>query len=341
MGMKVLVTGANGFIGQHLVRNLINDGNSVRALKHSNLKLNFIKESEVEWLNADLRNPNSLKNICNNIDIVYHLGAISRNEVDKTWEDYEAVNINGTKQLLEQAALANVKRFVFVSTVEAAGFGNGIDPRKETDQPNPQNNYGKSKLEAEQIVLNSPLKIERVVLRLPMTYGPGTFLIIPKLFGMVKKGIYPIIGSGQNKMEFAYVGNIVKAILLVGEHKNANNELFYVSDERSYSIIEVIKSIANSMNCKVIFIKIPKSIAYVIAIIWELVAKILPFPPIISKVSKKPFFSKETVWWTTRNVNTVSISKIQNLLGYEPPYTIKQGCQETSKWLIENWPEKN
>jgi len=337
---NILVTGATGFIGQHLTRKLldINGERSVRAVSKddSGSKLYFFREDEVDSKKADISKRESISGIMDGIDVVYHLAAISRNDLSKTWDDFYAVNVSGTVNLLEEAKAAGVKRFVFASTVEAAGFGDGVSPRKETDPPNPVNNYGKSKLEAEREVLSGAWPMERAVLRLPMIYGPGTFLIVPKLFGMVRRGFYPMIGKGSALMEFCYVDNAVDGIILAGEKKEAAGELFYVSDERSYSIKEVVSTIAESSGKRVFFISIPVFAAKFLGLCWEIAAKILPFPPIISKYSRKPFFSRETVFWTTRDVNTVSTEKIKNVLGYYPSVNIKEGTRRTAEWLNEN-----
>ena len=330
---NILVTGATGFIGQHLVRSLLDDQHTVRALRHNCNQLHFFGENEVEWWEGDLRIDEELKGIADGISLVYHLAAFSREDITKSWDDYVSVNVKGTENLLREAESSGVKRFVNISTVEAVGFGDGVNPRRESDTPAPCNYYGKSKLEAEKLVMNKKWSEKCVTIRLPMIYGPGTFLIVPKLFGMVKRGFYPLIGSGSSKMEFCYVENAVNAIKLAGEKREAIGELFYASDERSYTIKEVITHIAKAMNKRVRFIHIPVFVAMFIGAIWEIFAKILPFPPFVSPHSKKPFFSRETVWWTTRNVNIVSIDKIKDMLGYKPLISIDEGCRRTAKWL--------
>ena len=333
---NILVTGANGFIGQHLTRRLIDSKHTVRAVIGDNSEIYFFRPEEVDAKHVDITNRESVSGLMDGVDIVYHLAAIARNDLRKSWDDYYAVNVQGTINLLEEAKAAGVKKFVFISTVEAAGYGDGIHPRKETDAPVPNNNYGKSKLLAEQQVLSGTWSMmECTTLRLPMIYGPGSFLIVPKLFGMVRKGYYPMIGSGRTKMEFCYVDNAVGGIILAGEKKEAANELFYISDERSYSIKEVVSNIAASMNKKIRFIHIPVFAANLVGLCWEIAAKILPFPPVISKFSKKPFFSRETVYWTTKNVNIVSTEKIKNVLGYSPNVNIKEGTRKTAEWLGE------
>jgi nucleoside-diphosphate-sugar epimerase len=330
---RVLITGANGFIGQHLARACLEAKYQVRAMKCEERGLYFINRQDVEWWNGDLSRPNEYNGICNGIDTVFHLAAIPRNDVSKSRDDFSLINIRGTESLLKQAQQSGVCRFVFISTVEAAGYGDGINPRRETDTPNPENNYGRSKLDAEKIVMNGSWRFECVTVRLPMIYGPGTFLIVPKLFGMVKKGFYPLIGNGKTLMEFCYVANAIQGILLAGIKKEAVGEIFYISDERSYTIREVVSTIAKVMKKKVFFLTIPKSFAYCVAFLWEAAAKIFPFPPLVSPYSKKPFFSRETVWWTTRNVNIVSTEKIRRLLGYNPKVSIETGCAETAEWL--------
>ena len=336
---NILVTGATGFIGQHLTRKLLDMGGerSVRIVStDDSAKLYFFRNEEVDARKADIADRKSISGLMDGIDVVYHLAAISRNDLSKAWEDFYAVNVQGTVNLLEEAKSAGVKKFVFASTVEAAGFGDGTSPRRETDTPNPVNNYGKSKLLAERQVLSGAWPMECAVLRLPMIYGPGTFLIVPKLFGMVRRGFYPMIGGGDTLMEFCYVDNAVNGIILAGEKKESAGELFYTSDERSYSIREVVSTIAESSGKRVMFIRIPVFAAKFLGLCWEIAAKILPFPPIISKYSRKPFFSRETVFWTTRNVNTVSTEKIKSALGYSPTVNIKDGTRRTAEWLNEN-----
>jgi nucleoside-diphosphate-sugar epimerase len=330
---KILVTGANGFIGQHLVKRLLSEGYAVRGTRFVERPLYFFKSEEIEWRNLDLRKNETLKGVPEGISCVYHLAAIPNNDHSKTQEDFQSVNVLGTRALLEEAKKAGIKRFVYISTVEAAGYGDGVNPRKESDLPHPDNNYGKSKLMAEEIVLNGPWPFERVVVRLPTIYGPGTFLIVPKLFGMVKRGFYPLIGSGEALLEFCYVENAVQAIILAGTRPEATGELFYVADERSYSIREVISAIAAVMNKRVLMLHIPRWAAYAAALLWELCAKIFPFPPLVSAASKKPFLTRETVWWTTRNVNIVSTEKIAKVLGYAPTVSLNRGCDETWQWL--------
>ncbi|MDR2727598.1 MAG: NAD(P)-dependent oxidoreductase [Chitinispirillales bacterium] len=332
---NILVTGANGFIGQHLVRRLADSGHIVRTLSRDDSKLHFFQYDEVDRRTVDISERSLIRGVMEGIDTVYHLAAIARNDLRMTWDDYYAVNVQGTINLLEEAKAAGVKKFVFISTVEAAGFGNGVQPRTETDESHPVNNYGKSKLLAEQQVLSNTWPMRCTVIRLPMIYGPGTFLIVPKLFGMVRKGFYPLIGSGSTKMEFCFVDNAVGGIILAGEKKEADGELFYLSDKRSYSIKEVVSNIAESMNKKVTFIHIPLFAANFLGLCWEIAAKILPFPPIISKFSRKPFFSRETVYWTTKDVNIVSIDKIKEKLGYSPDVNIKDGTRKTAEWLNE------
>ena len=330
---KILVTGANGFIGQHLVKKLLSDGKKIRGTKYAERPLYFFKNEEIEWRNIDLQKEDTLKGVAEDISCIYHLAAIPNNDFSKTWEDFHSVNVLGTQAFLEEAKKTGVKRFVYISTVEAAGYGDGINPRKESDIPHPDNNYGKSKRMAEEIVLMGSWPFERVIVRLPAIYGPGTLLIVPKLFGMVKRGFYPLFGSGENLMEFCYVGNAVQAIVLAGTRPEAAGEIFFVADERSYTIKEVIAAIAKVMNKRVLMVHIPRWAAYAGASLWEFCAKIYPFPPLVSAATKKPFLTRDTVWWTTRNVNIVSTEKIRRILGYMPLVSLNRGCDETWQWL--------
>jgi UDP-glucose 4-epimerase len=142
-------------------------------------------------------------------------------------------------------------------------------------------------------------------------------------------------------MEFCYVGNAVNALLLACDHKKARGELFYVSDERSYTIQEVISHVAEAMKVGVLFFHIPEFLALCGALCCEMAAKLFPFPPLVSKYSHKPFFTRETVKWTTHDYNTVSTEKIRRMLGYAPAIGIAEGCKRTAEWLKAHWDQKN
>lgn len=334
MRKNVLVTGCSGFIGQHLVRALLLNGYTVRGVD----KVAFPAEAgttPVEFIQDDLACSSTLSDLTAGVDTIIHLAAIPREDRSKTWDDFVAVNVTATRRLLDSAKLSRVKRFVFISTVEAAGFGNGTSPRTENDTPAPVNNYGKSKLAAENIVLKNHDPLEVVVVRLPMIYGPGTDLIDAKLFGMVRKRFYPLIGNGSSLMEFCFVENAVKGIILAATHPAAAGELFYLSDARSYSIREVITAVAAGVGVPITFIELPVPIAYCIALVWEGAAKLFPIQPFIMAASKKPFFSRETVWWTTHNVNMVSTDKIKSKLGYAATIPILEGCRKTASWFAQ------
>lgn len=337
--MNFLITGGDGFIGQHFINMLIQEGHSVVALYHEKLTRYFIPNSNrIRWIHCNLSTNNDIGDIGDSIDVIVHLAAISRNDLSKKWSEFVTVNAKGTENIAKLAEMAGVKRFVYVSTVEAAGFGNGLEPRKETDNPKPDNNYGKSKLLGERVLTSKKWNFDYVIVRLPMIYGPGTKLIVPKLFGAVKLGWYPIIGDGKTKMEFCFVENAINAIYLCAIHKAAPNELFYISDQKTYSIKEVIENIAISMNIKIKLVYIPVFIAYIGALSFEILAKIFPFHPIKSKYSGKPFITRETVYWTTRDVNWVSSQKIRHLLNYNPSISIQEGCKITAQWLRkEKW----
>ncbi len=331
--MKTLVTGANGFIGQHLVRSLVRAGHEVRALAFGTYALHDLDPAALDWRVGDLADPATTQGLVDGVEVVYHLAAIPRNILSKTWDDFWRVNVLGTLYLLRAAQQAGVRRFVFVSTVEAAGFGDGVHPRREEEPPHPVNNYGRSKLEAERLVLQGPWTFESVVARLPMIYGPGTDILVPKLFRMVKRRFYPLIGSGRSLMEFCFVEDAVQGLRLCGEQPAAAGELFYISGQRSYTVREMVAHVAASMGVRVWFVHIPVPLAMLIGLTFEYTAKVFPFWPIVSPATRKPFFTRTTVFWTSHSVDIVSTDKIRARLGYAPAFDIAAGCARTAAWL--------
>lgn len=329
---NVLVTGCSGFIGQHVVNALIAKGIRVRGVDITPFPA--VNAPTIDFRPVNLTEPEAVTDITKGIDTVIHLAAIPREDRSKSYDEFLSVNVEATARLLDDAQRNSVSRFVFISTVEAAGFGNGTAPRTEIDPPEPVNAYGKSKRAAEERIMGtSEWTMEKVIVRLPMIYGPGTEMIDAKLFGMVKRRFYPLIGKGTARMEFCYIENAVTGILLAATHKAAAGELFYLSDQRSYTIKEVITAVAAGVGVPITFIHIPVPLAYTIALLWEIAAKLFPYKPFIMPASKKPFFSRETVWWTTRDVNTVSTEKIRQQLGYNATISIEEGCKKTAQWF--------
>ncbi|MDD5677973.1 MAG: NAD-dependent epimerase/dehydratase family protein [Kiritimatiellae bacterium] len=335
MNATILVTGAAGFIGSQLVASLSADGLPVRALVLPGSNLSNLKESGAEIVPGDIRDPACLGAAMRNIATVYHLAAISRHDAKICEAEYHAVNVEGTKNILESAAAAGVRRVVFTGTIEAVGLSRDGSPLTEDSPQNPRNIYGRTKLEAENLVraFNSQQGVETVVVRPPMTYGPREMLLLTRMFKLIAKGFYPLIGSGKALTEFCYVKNQVHGIRLAAD-RGRPGEVYFISDERPYAIEEIIDAIAAELGVRPWKPHIPVPLARSMGLTLELLAKVLPFYPFIIPQTGRPPFSRKSVAWLSESRLFVDISKARRELGYLPVYDLAQGIRETVQWYI-------
>jgi nucleoside-diphosphate-sugar epimerase len=185
--LKTLVTGATGFIGKHLVKTLAQQGKTIRCLVRKTSDTRYLENLGVEFHYGDLLSKDSLKDIAKGINIVYHLaGEVNSNRC----RNYYKINVDGTKNLVEQCLSKKVDRFIYLSSIAAVGPKSGT-LLTEQSPCKPANPYGKSKFETEKLLITyfDRFKFPVTILRAPIVYGPfGQHSVITKILQMISKG---------------------------------------------------------------------------------------------------------------------------------------------------------
>lgn len=325
MNKKVLVTGATGFTGGYLTEELVNLGYLVRILSSSNKNIDKLKKLGVEIVFGDLTKKDTLAQAVENIDTVYHIAAVYREQnVPKKY--FFDVNVGGTKNLLEVARDAKVRRFVHCSTVGVQGEIKN-PPADETAPYNPGDVYQQSKVEGEKLALQffKENGIEGVVFRPVGIYGPGDTRFL-KIFKFVNNGKFRMIGTGEVLYHLTYVKDLVQGIILCGEKKEAVGEIFTLGGNEYVTLNEYIKILAEVLQVPVPRKRIPLWPMWIAAVIFETVC--YPFriqPPIYRR--RLDFFTKDRAF---------DISKAKRLLGYNPKVTLKIGLSKTAQWYRQN-----
>ena len=337
MEKTALVTGATGFIGSHLVDALTGDGVEVTSLVLPGDPASNLRGGRTKIVHGDIRDRSSLAAAMRGIETVYHLAAISHHDARLPDTEYEAVNVQGTRNVLEAADEAGVKCVLFTATIEAVGLSKDGAPLTEESPQTPRNIYGESKLAAENLVraYRSPRGMKTVVVRPPMTYGPRELILVDRLFKMVQRGIYPLIGSGKALTEFCYVKNQVLGIRLAAE-KGRPGEVYFISDHRSYTIEEIVGAIGKEVRARVFTPHIPVPVAFAMGCVFEVLSKVLRFYPFLIPQTGRPPFSRKTVAWTSESKLYCDISKARRELGYTPTYDLTTGIRETVAWYCQH-----
>jgi UDP-glucose 4-epimerase len=326
-----LVTGANGFIGRHVAHSLLAAGEALLALVEPGDTWHGPVNPCVQVVTADIRDEAAIRALPE-FGCAYHLAAIPRLQYNRSDDEYEAVNVGGTRNVVA-AAVARRARLVHVSTIEAAGPARDEVPLHEDQEPRPENVYGRSKLESERAALARAAEIPVTVLRLPMVYGPGNMLIFSRLFRLAATGWYPRFGPYDPWMEFCNVGNAVHAMRLAMEHPAAPGRTYFVNDGRSYRVSEVVGAVARATgHAEVRFVEIPVGVALAAGGAVEMLAKLWPRPPVVMPQTRKPVYSRGTVAWTTHSTNYCTSARIQAELGYAPIMPLDAGVAEAVGW---------
>jgi UDP-glucose 4-epimerase len=255
-----LITGATGFIGQKLVKAI---GENIKILSRK-------KHLDFETILCDFEKDNIPGNTLDGIDVVFHLAGFAhdfRNE-RKIETLYRKVNVDSTIELAKLAVKSGVKRFVFVSSVKAGGNPSLGTCANEKDQKNTEDVYGKTKREAElkllEIGKESGMHVS--IIRPSLVYGPNVKGNLQLMLSGVRAGWFPPLPETGNRRSMIHVDDLVRAILLIVEDKQANGEIFIATDGTPHSSREIYSVICNITGKPVPKWSVPKFLFNLIAL---------------------------------------------------------------------------
>ncbi|HAU2312471.1 TPA: NAD-dependent epimerase/dehydratase family protein [Legionella pneumophila] len=309
---KILITGATGFIGRSLVPALLSEGHDVRCAV---LQLDSTLQAEQIVIN-NLEVHTDWTDALRNVEIVIHLAArvhIMKEYATSSLDEYCKINSIATKNFVEQAAQNNVKRFIFLSTIKVHGeFSQNNLPFSEDCRTQPEDPYAKSKLYAEQFIqeICQNARMEFVILRPPLVYGPYVKANFLRILQLVDKKWPLPFGSIYNKRTFIYIDNLVSAISAVVSEPSAANQVYLVADDCSWSLTQLVQTLSRKMNTKLFLIPIPVQI---LIFLFKLCG--------LKNINTRLFSSLE-----------VSNEKIKSQLGWTPPVSSTDGLEKTVKW---------
>ncbi|WP_405237747.1 NAD-dependent epimerase/dehydratase family protein [Lentisalinibacter orientalis] len=243
--MSVIVTGASGFIGQHLCANLDSSGISVRRL------VRRACDAPGSVVIEDLGARPSLDAVLEGVDCIVHAAGLAHGKASGDGQaDLVRINVNATRWLAEEAVAKGVKRFVFLSSIGVLGSrtegGGSLD---ENSLPNPLDPYSVSKKDAEVVLQDVAVRtgLEVVIVRPPLVYGPGAPGNFSRLVKLVASGLPLPLASVDNRRAVIGIDNLVEFLVLCMKHPNAAGHSFLVSDGRDLSTPEFVRKIAAAM----------------------------------------------------------------------------------------------
>lgn len=329
----MLVTGAGGFVGRPLCKELFHRGYQVRAAMRSHGQLSAGGETViVGTIDAETKWSDALRGV----DTVIHLAArvhVMKDKAADPLTEFLKVNLYGTANLAQQAAGAGVKRLVFVSSIKVNGEstapmsalssdtlspdpspyeGEGKSVFAESDEPDPQDPYAVSKLQAEQVLksIAQDTGLEVVIVRPPLVYGPGVKGNFLRLLTAIDKGIPLPLAGARNLRSLVYAGNLVDALIACATHPAAAGQTYLVRDGEDISTAMLVEKIARALG--------RKNRAYY-------------FPPGLMRAVATLLGRAEQVDRLFGSLR-VNDQKIRNELGWQPPYSLEDGLRATAEW---------
>lgn len=326
--MNILVTGGTGFVGLNLIPALLENGHTVRVLVRDKRKAVELLGSSCDIIIADVTNKKSLTGCCDGIDIVYHMIAKVGNELpsEYNFKAFREVNVEGVQNIVEEARKANVKRFIYISSIAAMGIVN--EPLiSEKSKCSPYLPYQVTKYEGERVVMDAYKKygFPGINIRPTKIYGPGereyTYLLLAKI---CKKGFFPKIGNKMNYTSNVYISDLIQGLVQLVEKGNSG-ETYILTSKDSIGLCDSVGVIAKVLKKKVRFIYIPFWFMNVAANILERFFIIL---------GKKPIVTKRNIEATVAD-RVYDISKAKKELGYNPVVSMAEGIVNTIRYYKE------
>jgi len=345
---EILITGAPGWLGTRLVELLSSErgasgwlgrsllaGKRVRCLVHPTADPQHIDRhaEKVEFCVGDVADPDSLRQFFQGAEgaLLFHGAGIIH---PRLWtRELERVNVTGTRQVLDAAMAAGIRRVVAVSS--NSPFGNNAAPDEvfTEDSPyHPYMSYGRSKREMERLVQQAQAsgRIETVIIRPPWFYGPHQPPRQTLFFRMIKEGRFPILGNGEQRRSMAYVDNICQGMVLAATVAEASGRAYWIADERPYPIHEIVATVEEVLE-EELGIRPPAKRLTLPSAVGDFataVDGILQFAGVYNQ--------KVHVLGEMNKTIACSIARAQAELGYQPEFSLREGMRAAVRWCVEN-----
>ena len=323
--MKVLVTGATGFTGGHLAATLAARGDEVRALVRPKSRARFdrspLSAAGVTAAEGDLTNAASMRRATEGIEVVYHIAATYR-EAGQPDSAYRAINVQGTRHVLESAREAGVRRVVHCST---GGVHGDIahPPATEAAPFNPGDVYQQTKLEAERLAreFGTSTGLDVVVARPIGIYGPGDTRFL-RMFRGLARGRFPLIGSGQVFYHLTFIDDLVEGFRLCGTVPGARGRTYVLAGPRYTTLEALIGLVAAELKVDPPKVHLPVWPFWTAGLLCEMVCIPLRIEPPLYR-RRVDFYTKSRAFDTTR---------ARTELGFAPMVDLEEGIRRTAAW---------
>ncbi len=324
----VLITGANGFIGSHLVQKFLREGHQVKAFVRKSSDVSFLNGMNPTIVYGDILDKKSLMSAMLEVDIVIHNAGFASDW--GAYQDFYQINVEGTQNVAMAAAERKVKRLVYMSSVAVHGFGSETmmeetSPFRYTFFP-----YTKSKWIAEQWIMEYTklVDMEVTAVRPGNVFGTRDHTFMSKYLDALERGQTAVINRGSSKTCPTYVENLAHGVYLAAMHPQAPGQSFIITDGLDIDWKTFNKKLTDALNLKESTASFPFGLAY-------FAGSILEFSYKLFGSKKSPLITRYRVLNGGKNY-WFSIEKAKNILGYKPIIDLDTAVRKTIEWYRAN-----
>jgi 2-alkyl-3-oxoalkanoate reductase len=319
---KVLVTGANGLIGRHLVRRLLQEGNCVRLFVRRPPEPEFINDDNIEVFLGDLGDPAAVDRAVAGTENVYHVGATMKGSA----HDFERGTVSGTQNIVDSVLRHGVRRLVYISSLSClhaavAQYGDLITEDWPVEpSPTKRGAYTQSKTAAEKVVLDAvrDRHLRAVLLRPGRVFGPGMTLLTPEVARKMGN-LFVILGDGTRELPLVYVEDVIDAVVLAAETSKFDGRVFHIVDRTQITQNQVVRDYISKNARKARVVHVPLAVVYSLALGFEVLSKILKRPVPLSIYRVKSALARMKF----------DCTRAEKELGWQPRVGVASGLQET------------
>jgi predicted dehydrogenase/nucleoside-diphosphate-sugar epimerase len=319
---NILVTGANGLIGRHLVRRLLQEGNRIRLFVRRKPEAEWMNDANVEVFLGDLGDPAAVDLAVKGTEIVYHVGAAMKGSA----HDHERGTVCGTQNVVDSVLWHNVQHLVYISSLSClhAAAARRADVMTENwpiePFPTKRGAYTQAKTAAEKIVLDAvrDRHLRAVLLRPGRVFGPGMTLLTPEVARRIGNA-FIVLGDGTRELPLVYVEDVIDAILLAAETSEFDGSVFHIVDGTRITQNQVVRDYISKNVKKAKVIHVPVALVYSLALCVELLAKVLKRSAPLSRYRVNSALARMQF----------DCSRAENDLGWRPRVGVASGLQET------------
>jgi len=330
--MNILITGATGFLGSHLTSALLRQGHRPYMLGRNFANVTPLIAQGARAIPLDLRDREHVINACADMDLIYHVGALSTAWGDPA--DFHAINVEGTRAVVDGARQHGARRLIYVSS--PAVVFNGRDQINLTEaQPYPKHFsslYAKTKKIGEDLVNDAQRQgLPTVIIRPKAIFGPGDRALLPRLIDRARDYRLPQIGNGNNLVDLTYVDNVVHALMLAADAPAAIGNTYFITNNEHLPLWLTIRFVLHRLKLSVNLRTVSTPTALALAWLLEQRAK---------HTGKEPLLTRYTVGILART-QTYDIRAAQRDLAYQPLCSVTEGLERTLNAFARDasWPD--